>query len=136
MIPKWVKDLVKQVALDEGRTDIPEIKWRKSKDLTRECTSGVTYTTATPVKIRIVAGSNKREQKWILLHELCHWLTPNGEHHSIVFYDKAFELYRRYRIPMKWASLKEGAYRKKSIQSYKKNELRRQADLTIARASR
>ena len=87
-----------------------------------------------PIRISVTAGTKKREQKFILLHELSHWLTPKGEHHSVVFYDKAFELYSRYRIPMKWACMREKDYKKKSVLSYKKNVLRHQADLAIKRA--
>lgn len=84
-----------------------------------------------PVRIRVFAGTSKRHQKLMLLHELTHWLLPRGEHHSDNFYNKAFEMYRKYKISVRYAYECEKDYKKRSIVAYKRNVARHQADLAI-----
>lgn len=132
-IPKWADELATQVCKDYGATK-PPINWRKSRAYrkvsesfttswgerivphrsARKFSSGVTY----PTRIGITAGTDRKDQKLVLLHELAHWLTPK-EHHSVVFWEKAFELYRRYKVPMRYAQQREYRYRKTARIGYK-----------------
>ena len=65
-------------------------------------------------RIHVTAGTDRKDQKLVLLHELAHWLTPK-DHHSPRFWDKAWELYRRYRVPLRYARIREGNYRKGAL---------------------
>ena len=131
MTPKWVSDLTEQVAKDEGKETLPIIKWRHQRHFASKYTSGTTYGSG---KIVLTTGTSVLDQKLVLLHELSHWLVGGKEHHSLLFWDKAFELYRKHKIPMMYALKREKNYKKKSIKAYKKNLLRHQADLAIMRA--
>jgi hypothetical protein len=119
----WIIELAKQVALDEGRTDVPEIKLIRQK-YGFYCSGHTHYhLDETFNKITIAKGKHakKKEIKLVVLHEIAHWLMPYAEHHSEAFWDKAFELYRRYKIPMYYARRREGEYRKSAYSAYKKN---------------
>lgn len=125
--PKWAQDLVLRVALDEGRDDLPDVIWRRSKQFTSSGRAG-----RGRVVVSAAHGNQRRQIPWrnglgargvvsafvdqkiVLLHELAHWLTPD-EHHSPRFWDKAWELYHRYRVPIRYAKLREGAYRKGAL---------------------
>ena len=134
--PKWAQDLVLTVALDAGRDDVPELTWYragkrkvmysewgfptsrahkavKTKVLPpRRGSSGTAWPTLG--RIHVTAGTDRKDQKLVLLHELAHWLTPK-DHHSPRFWDKAWELYRRYRVPLRYARIREGNYRKGAL---------------------
>ena len=138
--PKWAQDLVLRVALDEGREDIPELTWhrrsvryrpraphmrewmterpdlqaRMDRQAARlaEGSSGRAWNDGS--RVHVTAGTDRTDQKLVLLHELAHWLTPK-EHHSGRFWDTAWRLYRRYGVPIRYAKLREGAYRKGAL---------------------
>ena len=133
-VPQWALDLVSLVAADEQRKDIPDIVWRRKK---KAMSSGICY----PKRIVISAGSRKYQanipyrvtrngpwrtvgirddQRLTLLHELAHWLSPIGEHHGPQFWDKAWEMFRRYNVPILYAKVREGNYRKGAIAAYKR----------------
>ena len=142
--PKWAQDLVLRVALDEGRTDLPDMTWHRratkhrSRNAlirahvaskpglqermdaqTRHLAAGSSGRYYGPWKgriarIHVTAGTDRADQKLVLLHELAHWLTPK-DHHSPRFWDKAWELYRRYRVPLRYARIREGNYRKGAL---------------------
>ncbi len=125
--PKWAQDLVIQVALDEGRDELPEIVWRRSRQFTSSGRAGrdrIVVSAAHGDYAREIPWVNRNhtygvvsartDQKLVLLHELAHWLTPR-EHHSARFWDKAWELFRRYRVPLRYAKLREGNYRKGAL---------------------
>lgn len=132
MAPKWAIDLASKVAQDEGRPQPPLVKWRRLKFWSPEHSSGTSYTTEN--KIVITAGKSYKDQKLVLLHELAHWLCDTNEHHSDRFWDKAFGLYRRYNIPMKYALQREGNYKERAKQAYRRNVDRHSADLAIQKA--
>jgi len=111
--PKWAQDLTIQVALNERAESLPDLRWRHRK---KQHSSGITY----PDHITITAGTDRKDQRLLLLHELVHWLLP-GEHHSDRFWDKAFELYRRYGVPMLYARKREMQYRKAALPAYRRN---------------
>ena len=136
--PKWAQDLVLRVALDEGRDWVPDMTWHRRATRYRsrnakirahiaskpglqermdaqECrlargSSGY----ATAFRIHVTAGTDRTDQKLVLLHELAHWLTPK-DHHSPRFWDKAWELFRRYGVPLRYAKVREGNYRKGAL---------------------
>ena len=147
-IPMWAQNLVLQVAIDEGRDDLPELTWRKrhkqrltagmkafiardpdrarrwAKHTVAEGSSGRTfkpYSLFKPDRVHVTAGSDRKDQKLVLLHELAHWLLPAGEHHGADFWDKAWELYRRYKVPIRYAKAREGNYRKGAIAAYRRS---------------
>jgi len=82
--------------------------------------------------------SVRADQKMLVLHECAHWLVPpdtvtypgewwcDGKRvpnpvgpsrvaHSANFWDTAWRLYRRYRIPLRYARIREGNYRKGAL---------------------
>lgn len=62
-------------------------------------------------RIIVTAGTDRKDQRLVLLHELAHWLRPVGESHSSAFWDQAFELYQRYGVSIKYATERESRYR-------------------------
>lgn len=70
-------------------------------------------------RIHVTAGSNTRDQRLVLLHELAHWLLPPGEHHSERFWTLAFLLYRRYGVPLRYAEQRERDYRVGAVKAAK-----------------
>ena len=146
-IPKWAQNLALQVAIDEGRDSLPEITWRKrhrtrisarmktfiSSDTDRAmrwerqqaeriiCSSGRCRTRWYGTLIIITAGTDHKDQKLVLLHELAHWLSPKNEGHGPAFWDKTWELFRRYNVPIRYAKKREGNYRKGAIAAYKRS---------------
>lgn len=114
--PQWAQDLTIRVALDEGRDMLPELTWRRSK--CSECSSGHAMLDG---RIVVTAGKLRRDQKLILLHELAHWLMPDDEHHGPSFWDKVWQLYHRYGVPIRYAKEREGNYRKGALAAYRRN---------------
>lgn len=128
-IPKWADGLINLVITDYQSTR-PEINWRRahSKKIfyngellnTREkskYSSGCTNSK----RIAITVGSSRKDARLVLLHELSHWLCPKGEHHGKLFWDLAFELYRKYKVPMYYALNREKRYRKEAQFAYRRN---------------
>lgn len=123
-MPMWAQDLVIKVAIDEGRDDLPDVMWRRAGKLQYSQwrpfeSTGVTHMYKN--KITITAGTDRRDQKLVILHELAHWLMPKGENHGSLFWDKAWQLYRRYKVPIRYALLSEGNYRKGAIAAYRRS---------------
>lgn len=127
--PKWMIILAERVAISEGfEIDrLPEIKVRNARKLALIETQGQEHGSSGSYnrffnKIKITLGTHRRGQKMVLLHELTHWLMPYGEKHSARFFEKAFELYRRYHIPVSYAKRREFNYKKKAAhEGYKQN---------------
>lgn len=133
-MPKWASDLLLKVLIDYKCFDKPTIEWRRRharKGSTiingsiipttrprKAGSSGVCYNNG---RIVITAGSLRRDQKLVFLHEMAHWLMPAGEYHGKAFWDLAFELYRRYKVPMHYALDREKGYRKEAEFAYKRN---------------
>jgi hypothetical protein len=125
-VPQWAQGLIIQVAIDEGRETLPHVIWwrrRGGSPWTRKFSSG---RGGPPVagnmtgSIHITAGSDRKDQKLVLLHELAHWLMPPQEHHGARFWDKAWQLYRRYGVPIRYAKAREAQYRKGSVTAYRR----------------
>ncbi|KKK96475.1 hypothetical protein LCGC14_2662390 [marine sediment metagenome] len=121
-VPKWAQELVIRVALDELRERLPDVTWSRRKGTT---SSGYTlYSTGECPDRRIVlrAGKERRDQKLVLLHELAHWLIPEGQHHSPTYWDKCWDLYYRYGVPIRYALTRERNYRKGAVVAYKRRK--------------
>ena len=112
--PQWAQDLTLRVALDEDRDTLPAITWRRSR--WSDMSSG--HSKNEEDAITITAGKDRKDQKLVLLHELAHWLMPKNESHSPAFWDKTWQLFRRYGVPMRYARQREGAYRKGAVAAY------------------
>ena len=113
--PKWAQLLVERVWRDEGRSgQLPAVNWRRSSLYS---SSG----TAWPSKNRLTinAGRGRHDHKLVLLHELAHLLTTHK--HSSAFWDKAWELFRRYGVSVKYAKEREGTYRAGALIAYRRH---------------
>lgn len=124
-VPQWAQDLILRVAVDEGRDSLPELTWRKTRRAFSS--SGRAWppgrNPAYPNgRVIVTAGIDRKYQKLTLLHELAHWLSPVGEHHGPSFWDKAWELYRRYGVPIRFAKEREEShYRKGALAAYSRS---------------
>lgn len=115
-IPKWAQELVLRVALDEGREELPDVTWRRNH---RRWPYSSGHTKHGSRAVVVTAGTSLKDQRLVLLHELAHWLIGTG--HTDTFWDKAWTLYRRYKVQIRWAKAREGQYRKGSIAAYRRN---------------
>ena len=131
--PQWVNDLVAQVVKDYQCQKSLTINWRRTHKRKRETITWQGENIQTfrdkpfessghchSEEISITAGKSRKDQKLVLLHELAHWLMPTGEHHGKAFWDLAFELYRKYGIPMYYALRREDEW-KKAKMAYRRN---------------
>ena len=114
--PQWAQDLVIRVAIDEGRDDLPDLTWRRGPHLGSQ---GSYY--GDRQQIIVTAGKDRMAQRLTLLHEVAHWLMPQRIVHAPAFWDKAWELYRRYKVPVRFALRIEGIYRKGAILAYRRS---------------
>ena len=109
MAPAWAGDLVEEVCAAAGVAP-PILRWRRSA---RSSSTGLAR--GTSGTISVTAGTDQLDQRLTLLHELAHWLGPHTRrrrgrvaHHDAVFFQVAFELYRRHGIPAAEALEREG----------------------------
>lgn len=132
-IPNWASDLVNQVSAEYRKPLLPNVIWRRrhskkewnekyqmwEKRNKSNYSSGTTYSEEN--KIVVTAGSSRKDQKLVLLHELAHWLMPADENHGKAFWDLAFDLYRKYKVPMYYALNREKNYRQEAKFAYRRN---------------
>ena len=110
--PGWALAIIGKVAVENGRTVLPTLVWRRSR--TKCWSTGRTTGNQSPVRVAVTAGYDPQDAKRVLLHELAHWLTPialggmntdsaatQGKAHSPQFYDTVRRLYRRFRRPVR-----------------------------------
>ena len=132
--PKWAQELIITVAIDYGRDKLPDVTWRRRHQPARHDSrhgyerqagtqsSGRAWGPVMPDRIgsyatprwdwaagRIVvtAGTDRMDQRLVLLHELAHWLSPPKEHHGSEWWALACQLYRRYKVPIRFAERRE-----------------------------
>lgn len=130
----WAEDLLCQVLVDYKCVHKPILTWRRSHKQKgiyfMDAGKRVQALKPKPVKssgtcyidrIAITAGSLRKDQRLVLLHEIAHWLLPTGVHHGKAFWDLAFELYRKYKVPMFYALSRERTYRKEVVNAYRRN---------------
>jgi hypothetical protein len=89
--PAWAVRLVSETCEARG-IKAPTLTWRKGSGLS---SSGRYY--ATEDRITITAGSDRQDQRLVLLHEIAHHLTPKA-HHGEAFWRVAWALFREHRL--------------------------------------
>jgi hypothetical protein len=101
MAPAWAIRIVDEVCGTAGVRP-PLLRWRRGAR-----TSSTGLARVTEGTITVTAGSDRLDQRLTLLHELAHWLGPRTRrrrgrvvHHDAAFFEIAFGLYRRYRVPI------------------------------------
>ena len=132
--PNWAQDLILDTILylqSKGfQCDLPDIKWynapktrwdlKQDKPAKREGSSGLCYREY----ISIREGTDRRDCKLVLLHELAHWALPlnsnDHEGHTDKFWGVAFDLYREFGLSLRVCLKRERSYRKGSIKAYRK----------------
>lgn len=92
--PMWAQNLVLDVALAAGRDDVPDLTWRRSRKAWG--TSGCYVHGDNRIVVTAGAGRDRREERFVLLHELAHWLVQDG--HTNAFWEQAFRLYRQHGL--------------------------------------
>lgn len=120
--PLWAIQLVETVCKEYRRAKPSTFKWRQLKRRTassgRAWTPGksglleprrlkngkVKYRRSTGI-VHISAGTDVKDQRLVLLHELSHHIAGRSrdEHHGIRFWRLAFELYERYGLELEYA---------------------------------
>jgi|GEM_PF-3820059 len=65
--------------------------------------------------LEVHAGTRRDDQRLTLLHELAHAILPASEGHSLTYWRTCFALYREYRVPLRYALLREGPYRQQAL---------------------
>jgi hypothetical protein len=103
--PKWVDKLTAEVFERAGRP-APRVVWRRSKY--NYYSSGTYY--SWDHHLAVTAGSDRTDQKLVLLHELAHALTP-GHGHDERFWETAWRLYRIHKVPLRCAQKREATHR-------------------------
>lgn len=124
--PQWAQNLLLRALLywqeqHGGDVPLPELRWRRRRGL---LSSGREYLQS---RIIITAGTDRRDQKLVLLHETAHALAPMPEAHSATFWDIAWELYRWARLPLRYAREREALYRRGSVVAYIRSRARARA---------
>jgi hypothetical protein len=96
--PAWAVELVHAVCA-EARIEPPaRLSWRRRAS---PQSTGVARRAEGAIAVR--AGTDERDQRLTLLHELAHWITPWPQrrrtiHHGAAFYRTAFALYGRHGL--------------------------------------
>lgn len=128
--PAWAEKLILDAILfchEKGfasHNRLPDIVWKiptegrfninknKTIRVRRRGSSGVCF----PDSILISAGSERRDCKLVILHEVAHWVMPLYERkHSKDFWKIAWALYRHFKLPIQYCRQREGEYKKNSI---------------------
>lgn len=134
--PKWAQDYILEALLYlkskgfESANNIPIINWRKPTNgyskKRRDDSSGVCKSTS----ITICAGKDRIDCKLVILHELSHWILPLGidkygfmihEGHTPRFWDIAWDLYRQFKLPIRYCQQREYTYKKQAKVAYARN---------------
>lgn len=109
--PAWAVALRDEVSIAEGIAP-PELTWRKRSD---GAISGRYATGEHRIILSVGKGQDRVSQRTYLLHELAHAIAPNDEHHGSLFYDIAWRLFLRYKLPIRRTLLDEGRYKAEAI---------------------
>lgn len=102
--PKWATTLLGAIC-EEQQVAVPILTWRRSSS---DDSSGRYSPRRT--QIIVTAGKDRQIQRRTLLHEIAHHLTPS-HHHDAAFWEMAFHLYRKHKVPMRFALESEARYR-------------------------
>jgi hypothetical protein len=108
--PRWAKNLLARVLRDAGwspeQIAATELVWRPHNR--RFGSSG--RTRPTERRIAIWAGTDRQDQRLVLLHEAAHILCPPREGHGVGFWRVAWPLFQRYGVPMRYALKREAVH--------------------------
>jgi len=110
--PAWaIKMMTEEGRLHRKR--LPLLKWRVQR---RDYGTAGSWDEEN-YSLSMTAGYKVLVQRHKLCHEMAHWLT-NLNHKDEGFWLKAFELFRRYRIPMGYVLRWEASYRQIALKAY------------------
>lgn len=132
--PNWAQDLILDASLylqSIGyKAELPDIHWRNAPrgrwlGVKRKTSSGICYAK----HITIVAGRDHMDCKLTILHELAHWALPTTdrighEAHTPHFWNIAWQLYREFKLPIRYCKEREGNYMKGALVAYRKSTRR------------
>src|SRR4051794_37608637 len=94
-MPDWASTITTEVVRSAG-VRMPVINWKTGTG--HPGTSGST----SKERINITAGTDEKDQKLVLLHELAHWIMIERhgmrEGHTPLFWAVAFDLYEYYGL--------------------------------------
>lgn len=95
-LPVWARRVVDEVVREFGPLAHPgpSVEWRRSK--VKAYTTGRTWPAID--RIVVTAGTDRSQQRWVLLHELAHWLAGPGHKHDVTFWDAAYALYAYHGV--------------------------------------
>lgn len=116
--PAWALKILREEAR-RHRRKLPDVTWQTTRKV--HGTAGSCQVDANRLFIR--QGRSRLRAKLTWLHELAHWLT--GDNHSHAFWMKAWELYRRWRVPIGFALRDESRYRQGALAAYWESRDRR-----------
>lgn len=102
--PMWAERIVAGVCAGAG-VDQPELTWRRSRS--NRSSSG-RYVTEEK-RLVLTAGSDRKDQRLVLLHELAHHLTP-GHSHDDTFWTAAWALFKGFGMA-RYALKREAGYK-------------------------
>ena len=116
--PLWAQNLVLDACLwweNQGNTSrLPTLKWRHSRHF---FSSGHAH--YGEAEITITAGTDRHDQRMVLLHELAHILRPRG--HTAAFWGCAWSLFRWAGLPIRKTLARESGYMKGAAIAYRRN---------------
>ncbi len=79
-----------------------------------------------------MAGTDKVDQKIVLLHELAHWVNPQVAAHTAQFWDLAWVLFRQYRLPVQRTLVREGNYRRGALAAARRAGIAVEAAVSVS----
>lgn len=112
--PVWVTDLVAKVSREYDVAEPDRLVWRRSR--THVMSSG----RCSADRLVVTAGSDRRDQRSVLLHEMAHHVMHKRRwrakwHHDDEFYRVYFEMVKADgRVPLRYAVERETRYRKEA----------------------
>ena len=135
--PVWAIKLTEQVCRDYNRALPGELKWkvadRPSSGGRTSYARGKRGQQLYIVKksgrrivfrgiVLVNAGTSRKDQKLVLLHELSHWVVVRGKAmgHTSRFWKMAFQLYDRYGMDMEYAFNREKDYKQGAVAVYER----------------
>lgn len=114
--------LIVTVCQDYG-FEVPPVRWT-----TARARRGEKYSTGTThwqdftnehTSVTIREGLYQHDAELVVLHELAHWTSPVWYHHTIKFWERAFDFYERYSprlgFSMAYAVEREKGYKKGAL---------------------